>query len=140
MFWAFDVVADGATGPGWLFFEQALEDGDCFLDWFFEGWNWRARFAGSGRRWVVVSDEVGENFRCLVDVDGCGFARWIGGMFDGWVLTVAVRISIVILFLEKNLHIGEWNIAKPKRWRRKDINIRRGTFSHIDIELLHFLD
>lgn len=37
VFLAFDVVAKGPAGPGWLLFEKTLEDGDCFLDGLFEG-------------------------------------------------------------------------------------------------------
>lgn len=89
MFLVFDVVAEGAAGPGRLFLEEGLDDGDCFLDWFFERGDWGAGFARFGRRWFVGSEEVGEDFGYLLDIHGCCLAGWVGGMLDRGVLAVA---------------------------------------------------
>ena len=36
MFRGFDMVSDSTTGPDGLFFEEAFEEGYCFLNWFVE--------------------------------------------------------------------------------------------------------
>ena len=123
VFWVFDVVSDGTTGPDGLFFEEALEEGYCFLDWFFERLYWRTGVSGFGGDFVVVAEKEGEDFGGFLGVYGCYFASWVGRLFDGWVLAVAFWVSICLLLVIRDIQVVEWDIIETERWRWDYIDI-----------------
>ena len=93
-----------------------------------------------GDRVRVVGDEMGGDLGGLLCVHRRQLAGLSDGLFDGRVLTVTlVGVSNVLCWnIEKDIHVGEWNISASEGGWWDDIYVLEGSFAHVDVKLLHF--